>query len=559
MSSLPARTSIVAAITLAATAASPTPDGPRIVIDGAWDDWRDIPPSLTDPIDAVPGATVDFGAVRVAHDRQAVYLAVDVAQEINLNGLDGVCKLLLDTDGKADTGWEEHGVEGVDLVLEMSPRAAEAPEAPGFGVGLRAVPEERALDRPYGRLSSYAAGVLIAPSYADLRYELRIERGLGLTDSGNATFADTAFRGALVALARDGTLEDRTATFRHALDPVGEEPAEPADGDSGAARPAAASRSAAARSGDPLRRPSSTFRLVVWNVARDSLRRQPTPFRRIVGALAPDLLVFDELGTTVTRDVVTAFLESLPPRAQPRARQLADWGETWRTALGSGGGAERSLVASHYAVRSVPGLERIDLDPRARSTLLDSMRPAIREEMESEIDPELSSFGALVEVGDRRLLVVPVDFRCCGLTLDGPEERSRLLQARTLWRALRRALLQIEVDGVIIGGDFNLVGTRRPLDLVARGLDPAGGDLSVVDALQLDGTTNATWSQPGNVFPPGRLDFVLYSASALGVERAFAFDTADLDAEWLGRYGLGAADRVDASDHLPLVVDFTLR
>lgn len=134
-----------------------------------------------------------------------------------------------------------------------------------------------------------------------------------------------------------------------------------------------------------------------------------------------------------------------------------------------------------------------------------------------------------------------------------------MLQAEALSRALRRALPELAVDGVIVGGDFNLVGTRRPLDLVTQGLDPAGGDLAVVDALQLDGATNATWSQPGNVFPPGRLDFVLYSASGLGVARAFVFDTADLDAGWARRYDLQPGDRAEASDHLPLVVDFTLR
>jgi len=551
MSSPLARTFILAGLALAASTWPAPADGPRIVIDGAWDDWSGIAPAITDPTDAAAGAAVDFGAVRVAHDSQAVYVAVDVAEEVNLKGLDGICKLLLDTDGRPDTGWDEHGVEGVDLVLEMSPRAPAAPEAPGFGMGLRTVPEEGARGGPYGRFSSYAAGVLIGPSHADRRYELRLERGLGLTDSGAATFSGAAFRGAFVALAGDGTVEDRTATFRHVLGSM----ATGGAGDGGTVGSAEM-----ARPPDPLRRaPGSAFRLLVWNVARDSMQQRPAPFRRIVGALAPDVLVLDEVGAMVTRETVSRFLEALPSRAQPRARQLAGWGDSWNVVLGSAGETERSLVASHHAVDVAPGLERVAVDPDEMSNFLHTVRLARRDEVASEMSPELSSVGALVEIDRRRLLVVPVDFRCCGLTLEGPEERSRRLQARTLSRALRRALPELGVDGVIVGGDFNLVGTRRPLDLVKRALDPGDGDLAVVDALQLDGTTNATWSQPGNVFPPGRLDFVLYSPSSLDVERAFVFDTGDLDPEWARRHDLRPTDRVDASDHLPLVVDFTLR
>jgi endonuclease/exonuclease/phosphatase family metal-dependent hydrolase len=95
-----------------------------------------------------------------------------------------------------------------------------------------------------------------------------------------------------------------------------------------------------------------------------------------------------------------------------------------------------------------------------------------------------------------------------------------------------------------------------PLDVVSRHLDPRGDHLEVVDALQLDGRSNATWSDPGKPFAPGRLDYMLYSDSTLEVARAFVFDSADLGAEWLDRHGVQAGDSAAASDHLPIVADF---
>ena len=73
------------------------------------------------------------------------------------------------------------------------------------------------------------------------------------------------------------------------------------------------------------------------------------------------------------------------------------------------------------------------------------------------------------------------------------------------------------------------------------------------------GRSSATWDGGRGQFPPGQLDYVLYSAATLDVRRAFVLETTDLSSRWLERYGLDVSDSERASDHRPLVVDFSWR
>jgi len=109
------------------------------------------------------------------------------------------------------------------------------------------------------------------------------------------------------------------------------------------------------------------------------------------------------------------------------------------------------------------------------------------------------------------------------------------------------------VDAVLVAGDLNLVGSRAPLERLAAGLDPAGGDLVVARALHPDGRDGWTWSAPRSAYTPGRLDYMLSSPSSLRVAAAFVLDTADLSPAVCARHGLEPGDARAASDHLPIV------
>ena len=66
-----------------------------------------------------------------------------------------------------------------------------------------------------------------------------------------------------------------------------------------------------------------------------------------------------------------------------------------------------------------------------------------------------------------------------------------------------------------------------------------------------------TWRDARSSFSPGKLDYIVYSDSVLELRNAFSLETTLLSTEDLKRYGLRPMDTLDASDHLPVVADFT--
>ena len=127
-------------------------------------------------------------------------------------------------------------------------------------------------------------------------------------------------------------------------------------------------------------------------------------------------------------------------------------------------------------------------------------------------------------------------------------------------RAVAAAIADRPNTGLVIGGDLNLVGSARPLEVLRAGLGSGGGDLAIVRPERLRDRSLATWrgTRDGDPFSPGRLDYVLYRSSVLRVERAFVLDAADLTREALERLRIRESDTLQ-SDHLPLVVDFAFR
>ncbi|MHC4100486.1 MAG: endonuclease/exonuclease/phosphatase family protein [Planctomycetota bacterium] len=469
-----------------------------IVIDGHFDDWASVPVALVDPADA-PEAAIDFRELRVTHDERFVHLLVDLGRVVNIQHLEGTARLLLDTDGNPRTGETVGGLNGVDAVVELTPPDPEGRGRRGRGVGLRVigVAEPR---------NGYDIGFMFGPTYAGRRFELRMDRravvaGLprflvGGRFSGRLEFADVR-----------GNVADSTDPFTHELSPVDPSPVEQAF--------------------DPLARPPGTdVRIVSWNVNFGGLLRRPEPFGRILRALEPDVILLQEILEDATPLQLVEFARTWIPGGGRRGR-------AWNALLGAGGGDLRSAVVT-----------RLDLDTSRALHVVPF--PDL---------PDRTIRVAAAVVGEQhRLLVLSVHLRCCGWA-GGFEDRTRQVEADALRRAVRETLPAASFDGVIIAGDLNLVGSRRPLDLLAEGLDADGSALTVAEALQIDGGSNATWGDPDLPFAPGRLDFLLYADTSLESINAFVMDARDLEPRWLERHGLGSDDSASASDHLPVVVD----
>jgi hypothetical protein len=484
------------------------------VLDGDTSDWRGVPAAVRDAIGDSRGA-VDLGEVRVAHDAAWVYLLIDIGAELNLQALPGPLRLVLDVDGDAATGAAAGGLPGVDLTVVASPAVAG-----GRGHGVAVLVSGRD-----GQRSPYSIGLQAAPTHAARTFELRLRRGEG-PDGAPPLFTGDRFAARLLHTDSAGTLLDATAAFTYALAP-----------------PAPVAPPQPVRDADALARAAgTTLRVLAWNVSDEGLREETDAFLRILRALDADVLLLDEIGRSITQAWLAAF-----------AAQL---GGGWTARLGPAGGRQRTAVLSRLPLAGVSALDYLPYPDSVRALDGEPMPPLMRSDLAGAAADGIPVSGAIVEAGGLRILVVPLDLQCCGHA-GSAEDRLRVMTADAVANAVAAVATAQSVDAVVIGGDLNLVGSRSPLDRLARGLDPAGGDLSIADAPRLDGGSYATWRQRG-AFPPGRLDFVLFSGSRLEQRRAFAFATEDLADVLLAARGLRRSDSL-VSDHLPVVVDLAVR
>jgi endonuclease/exonuclease/phosphatase family metal-dependent hydrolase len=493
-----------------------------IVLDGRFDDWIGVPAAVVDGADA-PQAEVDFRTIRIADEPRLVHVLIDLGEgrEVNVQRLDGCAKLLLDGDGEPATGRAVHGLPGVDVIISLTPpppeRGADARNTPGMGVGLESTtyegdPEDEA--RP--PLSPYDIGFALAPTYADRFVELRFERGAELPDTPPFMRGDH-FTAKLVLVDPAGAVVDETDPFTCTMSPFA--PARPVED--------------AQQPDDPLARsPRSDLRIIAWNMQRGALFKQRDAALRVLRALDPDIICIQELPEDSTSEQVAALLNQTGAGGQADAPR-----DAWSVVLGAGGGEKRAAIAARMPLTSNRHIEPVSHPNRD--------------------DWLLPTAGAIVVHNGRRLIVMSIHLKCCGRIGDESDLR-RIVEAKAIRAAVRQAMKADHVDGVIIAGDLNLVGSRTPLDSLTGRIDDDGIVLSVAEPIQLDRRSNATWTDPREPFVPGRLDFVLHDEAALQAVGAFVFEARDLAPRWRARHGLRAEDTT-ISDHLPIVADLSWR
>jgi hypothetical protein len=74
---------------------------------------------------------------------------------------------------------------------------------------------------------------------------------------------------------------------------------------------------------------------------------------------------------------------------------------------------------------------------------------------------------------------------------------------------------------------------------------------------QTDKRTAYTWRNDNSSFPPGRLDFQIYSNSEMNVEKSFILQSEIMSTDRLSQYSLQRFDTRNASDHFPKVTDYS--
>jgi exonuclease III len=445
-------------------------------------------------------------------DDRYLYLRLSPPDLVTLQSSDEPLALYLDADGDASTGAVPPAVNdgsrdrlGADLVIVFSPGTA-------FG---------RLTDKPDGVVAAviYADGSMrevssadldfsFSPTYAASEYEMRISRA-GLASVLGVPVVARSAASRFETLSAAGLVTGASDAARGMEVVSGAEPA--------------------AVEGVPARA-DGAVRLVSWNVERGGPNGAPDPFARVLCALAPDVVAVQEWDGVTAEQLAAWFDEHL------------SWGAPWH--------------AMTSDARGVAVVSRYELD-RLGPQRLEHPADAPADAWNREHDGATRFAGAVVKSPLGPMAVGSVHLKCCG-SMGSREDLARVAEANQIRETFASAADARGVTLRVIAGDFNLVGSRSPLDAMSSGGDADRTGMAHADPRVLGDTTLVTWFDPGSNFTPGRLDWVLYGASTLEVQRSFVLDTARLGCTACRAAGLHERDS-RVSDHMPVVTDFVGR
>ncbi len=268
------------------------------------------------------------------------------------------------------------------------------------------------------------------------------------------------------------------------------------------------------------------FRILSYNVLQDRFFQNSAraSYQRILQALDPEIIAFQEIydnSSNQTKNLVEEFLPS-------------DIGENWyHDKVGSD-----IIVVSRY--------------------------PIVRSDF-------INGNGAfIIDVNGKEILLINMHLPCCDNNAGRQEEIDDLLQ---YIRRAKNGQLSYDLEQntpIFIVGDSNLVGpasqrnSLRDGDIINNSdngpdFSPDWDGTSLEDLItNTTGTPGSyTWYNPGGSFFPGRLDYVFYSGSVIHKTNAFSLFTTGLNQNDLIQYNLSQSDTENASDHFPLVSDWS--
>lgn len=184
------------------------------------------------------------------------------------------------------------------------------------------------------------------------------------------------------------------------------------------------------------------------------------------------------------------------------------------------------------------------------------------------------SFPVLIDLSGsypRNLLFTNAHLSCCAKNSERQSQVDEYVSFLLQLKEVGAGLGFTEFTPFIYAGDLNLVGYAQQLTTLLTGdiqnvnqfgpggpLDWDGSDLTDQICRQTDKRMAYTWRNDQSPYPPGRLDFMIYSDKVMNAEKSFSLQTEVMSADRLALYNLNANDTGGASDHFPVVTDFSL-
>ncbi|MBO6794993.1 MAG: endonuclease/exonuclease/phosphatase family protein [Balneolaceae bacterium] len=270
----------------------------------------------------------------------------------------------------------------------------------------------------------------------------------------------------------------------------------------------------------------SDLRVLTYNVLRDNLfdPSKQEYFQRIISAIDPDIIGFQEIYDN-SGEQAAALVETFLP---------SEAGEQWY----HGDTGNDNLIVSRY-----PITKQQTVDGNA---------------------------AYLLDLGTRDLLALVAHPPCCANGDTGRQREINAMMAFVRKSKSGEAFDIADKTPIIIMGDMNMVGQAQQQRTLLTGditnntnhgpdFDPDWDGSAFEDAKPFNPEmpTTFTWYSSGSSFSAGRLDYMVYSGSVLHLDNTFSLFTPALPADTLSQYGIQSDDSIIASDHLPVVADFT--
>ena len=248
-------------------------------------------------------------------------------------------------------------------------------------------------------------------------------------------------------------------------------------------------------------------------------------FARIINAINPQIIGFNETGQTSEQDVYDVLAASL--------------GGVWYILKHN----PENITASRF-----PIVGTWDVHDKIKATLID-------------LDAELHNFPYM--------LFVVGHLSCCGNDNSRQEQADRFIEFVLDAKTPGGEITVPENTPIVFLGDMNLVGYSQQYYTIIEGdiqdTDSYGeggfpdwdnSELEDVICRQTDKRMAYTWRHDNSEYPPGRLDFIFYTNSVISTAKSFTLQTEIMSEERLENYNLLWNDTKEASDHFPVVADF---
>lgn len=271
-------------------------------------------------------------------------------------------------------------------------------------------------------------------------------------------------------------------------------------------------------------------RVVAWN-AQNNLENSGThsAFERLVQSMSPDIIAFSEASGPTAAEV-KSLMDGWLPTGTP---------EGWYSIKDD---------YDHITVSRYP---------------ISNSWPALDRQFPCLID--------LPEPYQKDLLVVNAHYNCCTADANRQEQAdefvSFILDAKTPGGAIDLP----DLTPFVLCGDLNLVGYAQQLETVltgdiqntgtwGSGAFPDWDNTPLTDQIcrQSDQRMAYTWRNDFSSFPPGRLDFMIYSDAAMTAEKSYSIQTGEMSPARLATFGLQSNDAETVSDHFPIITDFSI-